>query len=463
MKRRELLQKLAYTVPVGMIFPSYLNSCALNDPPLKPAYEGKVIIIGAGIAGLHAAQLIKSQNINVEILEATDLFGGRIKVNSALFDFPLEQGADFIYGNANPWHTAIEATGVSLVEVPVNPVYVLDGIPKFASELGSDFDFQSAQSFINNLIHYIGPDLTLENATVSAQIAPRVRHVVEGEVATAKGATYENISVKGIADNLNQNNDGAGRFFSQNQALVNILGGLYSKSLPLIKYNTPITSIDYTSLNTIVLTDASGHTHECTRVIITVPLAVLKSKSISFSPSLPISITSAWNRIGMSGGIKVVLSFYVNFWNQQATSIYTQGYAREYYAAGYGRSNSNRILTATIMDSQADALAGKTDAEIIALLLADLDAIYSGQASQQFDVESSYVFDWSKQEFIQGAMSYPMVSGTGASQLMANPIDERIFWAGEATALNGNCGTVQGAVESADRVVTELLDVILDI
>jgi len=468
LKRREILQKLALTVPAGMAFPSLLNSCAPKDPPLKPVYDGNVIIIGAGVAGLQAAQLIKNQNVSVQILEATDLFGGRVKVNHDFFDFPLEQGADYVYGNSNPWHDVIIERGITLEEIPKHASFVMDGIPDFEEDLvgRGDTDFINAQNFIGNLKNYGGPDLTLQNAVVSAQIAPRAHHVVEGQVATPNGATYNNMSVKGISDNLKKWDGGEGRFFSSNQSLIQILSGVYTDVLSLIKFNTPISSIDYSDPSNIILTDKNGETHTCTRVIITVPLAVLKSGSIAFTPSLPILNTSAWNRIGMSGGIKVTLSFFSNFWNKSSTSIYTEGYAREYYAPGIVRTNSNRVLTALIVGDQAEVLAGKSDDEIFQLLLADLDAIYpvqGGKASKEFNAAESYLFDWGKQEYIQGAQSYPLVSGTGAPAQMATPVQDRIFWAGEATALNGNSATVQGAMESANRATLELFDVILDI
>lgn len=466
MKRREILQKLAYTVPAGMIFPSLLNSCAPKDPPLKPVYDGNVIVIGAGAAGLHAAQLIKNKNVDVQILEASELFGGRVKINSDFFDFPLEQGADYIYGDNNVWYNGIIDTGISIVEIPKNPAYVMDGVPQFEEDLSFDIDFQNAQSFIANLKNYHGPDLTLQNAVVSAQIQQRAHHVVEGQVATPQGATFNSISVKGISENLKRWNGGEGRHFTENQSLIQVLSNIYNDVLPLVKFNTPITSIDYSDPSKIILTDGEGDTHECTRVIVTVPLSILKSGAISFSPQLPLVNTSAWNRIGMSGGIKVALSFFSNFWNRSATSIYTEGFAREYYIPGIGRSNSNRVLTATIVGDQAAALEGKSDEEIITLLLADLDAIYpnqGGQASHNFDEANSYLFDWSKQEYIKGATSYPLVSGTGAAAAMATPVQNRIFWAGEATAHNGNSATVQGAMESSKRATIELFDIILDI
>ncbi len=467
MKRREILQKLALTVPVGMMFPSLLNSCAPKDPPLQPVYDGKVIIIGAGAAGLHAAQLIKNQNVSVEIFEASNLYGGRVKINDSFFDFPQEQGADYVYGDSNIWYNGIKDKGITLEEIPKKGSFVMDGVPAFESDLIAqpDNDFINAQNFVSNLINYNGPDLTLQNAVVSALVAQRAHHVVEGQVATPTGATYNNVSVKGLSDNLKNWDGGEGRYFSTNQSLVQVLGSLYNDVLSLIKFNTPITQIDYSDPSKIVLTDGEGNTHECTRIIITVPLAVLKSDAITFSPSLPILNTSAWNRIGMSGGIKVTLSFHSNFWDKSSTSIYTEGYAREYYVPGIVRTNSNRVLTALIVGDQADALIGKSDEEIIQLLLADLDAIYpaqGGKASKEFNEADSYIFDWSKQEYIKGAQSYPLVSGTGAAAQMATPIQDRIFWAGEATALNGNNATVQGAMESADRAALELFGIILE-
>ncbi len=466
MKRREILQKLVYTVPAGMIFPSLISSCAPKDPPLKPVYEGSVIIIGAGAAGLHAAQLIKNQNVEVKILEASDLFGGRIKINSDFFDFPLEQGADYIYGDSNDWYNGIVGTGVSVVKIPKNAAYVMDGVAKLEEDLSFDIDFQNAQSFIANLKNYSGPDLTLQNAAISAQIPDRAHHVVEGEVATPNGATYNGISVKGISENLKNWSGGEGKHFSENQSLIQVLSSIYNDVLPLIEFNTPITSIDYSDPSKIILTDKGGGSHECTRVIVTAPLAVLKSGAISFSPQLPLVNTSAWNRIGMAGGIKVTLTFFSNFWNKTVTNIYTEGYAREYYVPGIGRTNANRVLTANIMGDQAAALEGKSDQEIIDLLLADLDAIYpaqGGQATHNFNELDSSVFDWSKQEYIKGATSYPLVSGTGASAGMSTPVQNRIFWAGEATAHNGNSATVQGAIESSNRATVELFDEILDL
>jgi monoamine oxidase len=464
MKRRDVIQKLVYTVPAGIAFPSLLSSCDQNKITPTPVYDGNVIVIGAGASGLYAAQQFLDKNIDVKVLEATDRYGGRVRLRKEFFDFPMEEGADWIYGNNNIWYTTVENSGATLIEYPDNPVYTLDGVVKAESELTNDVDFLSAMAFIDDIPNYNGPDLTMINAVFSAGLQPRVHHIVDAITSNERGTSFESISIKGVSDGEKAWADGEGRYFSSNHALVNLLGGAFGQVVSNhLTLNTPIVQVDYSDINVIKLTDASGNIHECTVLIITVPIAVLKSGDINFVPNLPINTTSAMNRIGMDIGYKVMLGFYVNFWGKEVSSIYTDGVAPEYYAPGKGRSlnDENRILSAVIMGKHAEALTGKTDEEIIQLLLAELDVLYDGEASQQFDETTTYVTNWGDMQYIKGVKSYPLVSGTGAAEEFARPINDRLFFAGEATALEGNYGTVQGALESAKRAVDEVLAVIL--
>jgi monoamine oxidase len=464
MKRRDVIQKLAYTVPAGMVFPSLLTSCNQNNIEPTPVYDGNVIIIGAGAAGLYAADQFVKQNIEVKILEATDRYGGRVRLRKEFFDFPMEEGADWIMGENNIWYSLVENSGATIIDYPESPIYKIDGVLKTEDDLSNDVDFLSAMNFINDVPNYNGPDLTIKNAVFSANLATRVHHVVDAITSNARGSSFESVSIKGISDGEKIWNDGEGRYFASNHALVNLLGGKFAQVVTEnLLLNTPVIQVDYSDSKIIKLTDGSGNIHECTILIITVPINVIKSGDINFTPNLPISTTSALNRIGMDAGYKVMLGFYVNFWGKEVSAIYTDGTAPEYYAPGMGRSlnDENRILSALIMGKQAESLAGKSDEDIVLTLLAELDDLYDGEASQQFDQSTTYVTNWGDMQYFKGVKSYPLVSGTGAAKQYATPISNRLFFAGEATALNGNYGTVQGALESAERVVKEVLEVVL--
>ena len=459
MKRRDVLQKLAYTVPVGMTMPTLLSSCQDHKVTPTPVYDGNVVIIGAGAAGMYAAQLLMDRKIPVSVLEASSLFGGRLRVQTEFFDFPLEMGADNVIGNENIWYSTIEKSSFTLDQVPIDSLFSVDHKAQTAGELSGDPDFIAAMDFIKNIPNYSGPDLTVENAAASANISPRVRPIVNSIVANKRGTSDNIISIRGISEGQNLWTGGEGVFRVRNQSLVNILFNTFNQVVPLTKFDTQVKAIDYSDISLIRLTDQNGTVTECNRVIITCPINVLKSGDISFSPKLPTSTTGAMNNIGMSNGIKVALIFYVNFWGQQFNSIFSEGVAPEYYAAGITRDEGNQVLMANINGENADSLAGKTDQEITQFLIDDLDVLFNGDASQQF--KESFVTNWGNEPFFKGVSSFPKVSGSGAPEQFALPVNNRLFFAGEATALNGNYGTVQGALESSERVVEEVLSSII--
>ena len=62
-------------------------------------YSGKVIIVGAGPSGLAAAKILERNQIDYLILEATDRFGGRLKKDTTLADFPIDLGAEWIHSD----------------------------------------------------------------------------------------------------------------------------------------------------------------------------------------------------------------------------------------------------------------------------------------------------------------------------------------------------------------------------
>ena len=63
----------------------------------ESGFQGNVIIVGAGAAGLAAAQKLEEKGISYQILEATDRLGGRIQKDESFADFPIDLGAEWIH------------------------------------------------------------------------------------------------------------------------------------------------------------------------------------------------------------------------------------------------------------------------------------------------------------------------------------------------------------------------------
>ena len=74
----------------------------------------------------------------------------------------------------------------------------------------------------------------------------------------------------------------------------------------------------------------------------------------------------------------------------------------------------------------------------------------------------SIILDWSKEEFIKGGYSYPLINGTLADRKnIGTPVGAKVFFAGEATDVSGDAGTINGALASAKRVAEEVVKSIL--
>ena len=59
-------------------------------------FSGKVIVVGAGAAGLTAGHLLRQEGIDFEILEASSVYGGRMKKTDDFADFPIPLGAEWL-------------------------------------------------------------------------------------------------------------------------------------------------------------------------------------------------------------------------------------------------------------------------------------------------------------------------------------------------------------------------------
>ena len=73
-------------------------------------------------------------------------------------------------------------------------------------------------------------------------------------------------------------------------------------------------------------------------------------------------------------------------------------------------------------------------------------------------LEAWYVHDWQADPFSRGAYSYIRVGGFDAPAVLSRPIENTLFFAGEATDTSGHGGTVHGALASGKRVADEVLD-----
>jgi len=432
--------------------------CQEKSPYTPRKYEGQVAIIGAGAAGLYAGYLLEEQGINYIILEASDQIGGRIRSLKGFADFDVELGADKIRGKNSIWYDWVKESGTPFV-TPTNTTdyFQVGGLPRTEAQLKSDLDFRDALLLVNQARSYSATDITLLEYMTNNKLPTRVQHIPNALIANEYGTSASRLSLKGIAEEEQTRSSGNDNFEIANRSLLSVLEEKCKNVIPKVVFGKQIKRIDYSN-EKIVLEDVQAQRQFFDKVIVTVPLSILQSAELQFTPPLPDTKITAIKNIGTGAGIKIVLSFNRRFWEGDMASIYTSGLVPKYQVSSNGRSTKSFVLTAMVMGEKAEVLSTQSNISIVQNLLKDLDNLFgNGVASAAF--ANARVMDWGKEPFIKGAYSYPIVGGGGllTRQALSQPVLRKLYFAGEATHYGGHSGTVHGAIESSRRAVEEFL------
>jgi len=396
------------------------------------SYNGKVIIIGAGAAGLYAAYLLRNYGIEVEVLEASHRYGGRLAKLSGFAEFPLDLGAEWLHGMNSITGDLVSKTQTFIAPDDSTPVYWFQG--SLTNELPQNVNLFDQEGL---------PDISFWEYAQSLGLGSDYQWIIEA-LAGDLGAAATRISAYWNYQETKNWNSGD-TDFKFRESFFDLIDSHIAKPIqPHIKFNTIVESVDYSGKMVKVYCQ-NGHVYEGDVVILTVPITVLKKGEIIFEPSLPSEKTEAFQKIGMDIGMKIFFKFDEKFYNPYILGGPLGG---TYVDESIGKSGNSHILMSFVMGTQAENLKnlGETEA-IIQALVSELDLMYAGKASAH--LVDYYLHDWSAEPFIQGVYSYSTMGMGNARAMAAAPIDQKLFFAGEAMNLNGHHQTVHGAMETA--------------
>ena len=442
MDRRHFIKQSTLLSIGGLLIPStFLSTCRKENLFEDINYDGKVIIIGAGAAGLYAAYILKSKGINFQILEASSKYGGRLGKLTGFANFPIDTGAQWLHGKNSILGDLITKS---------NTTITLDD-----SETKYWFNNQLVNSLPQNTDIFEGdnlPDISYKDYALQKGLGNEYKYIVEN-IAGDQGAAASRLSVFG--NNQDEENwiSGDDDFKFQETFFDLFDKQIASEVKDKILLNTIVSKIDY-SQSEIIITASNNRLFNADKVIITVPIPILKSGDIEFIPALQNEKTNAFSKIGMDAGMKVFLKFNNKFFDQ---NIIGGAICAAYADDSIGKAQSDNILLAFIMGDQAAYLTAlANDTAITNALLQELDMMYNGQATTSFI--ASHVENWTTNPFVKGAYSYSTVGMGDARKIATQAISKKLYFAGEAMNTNGHHQTVHGAVETGYREVINILN-----
>lgn len=417
--------------------------------------ELDVIVIGAGVAGLTAARDLETAGLKVLVLEARARIGGRIFTELAN-GYPVELGAEFIHGAPREILGLAAEGGLPVAELQWNALRKRNGHWIDASEILSGMDglFEEMNTLESS------PDLSFQEFLNRVSAPPEVKQQAQQFVEGFHAADPARISVHSIiqsnAAEEQIDGDRQFRFERGYQPLVELLaGGLNSQ----VQIQVEVNRITWKARNVQVQT-TGGQTYQAPRVLITVPLGVLKAGIIKFNPELP-EKQRALQLLEMGHVRRVSLCFHRRFWDedrqfQNAGFLFTD--ALSFPVWWTSNPLPFPILTAWAAGHHAQALEPMNTEQIIDRAVDSLASLLEMQArALRRELKNGFSYDWQSDPFSRGAYSYAAVGGRSAACDLAEPVDGTLFFAGEATECEGHNATVHGAIASGKRAAKEIL------
>jgi monoamine oxidase len=441
------------------------------------ANTNSVLIIGAGAAGLAAARDLAAAGLSVTIIEARDRIGGRVHtVRDESFNLPIELGAEFVHGKHPALIKLLDSSRTPFSDVTDRHWYFEDGVVSRSN------DFWNKLTALFDLMSKEKPDQTFAQFLDSLPDDPetlRAKAVATRYVQGFHAADIRRAGVHGlIAANEAEDQVGGHHSFRVVTGYETVLQRLNEEAKQQgasVQLNAVVREIHWRKHNVEVVC-VSGERQQqfaASRVVITLPLGVLQEKSkthaaVRFVPELPEEKQQAIDNIPMGDVARIVVVFRERFW--EGLDLAGTGAQENMSQLGFVHYPDAAIPTWwSLLPLRAPALVGwaggtraekflrMSETECVSEALRSLKKIFGvSEMSLRKWLLQSYMHHWDTDPFSRGAYAYLPVDGLNLQQELARPVQNTIFFAGEATSA-GHIGTVHGALESGQRAAREIL------
>ena len=397
MNRKEFL-KICSILGIGTPFLGACNSTK------KLGASDKVLIIGAGAAGLSAAYLLKQKGIDFQILEASSSFGGRMACATSISNFPTPLGAEWVHTSADVF-----------------------------SEIVND---SSIDTSTPQLIGYKTTDL-------------------------------QDVYSNGVLSTSPMGEGGAGEDRKFIKSCWQDFFGEYivPKIADKITYKTPVTAIDYSG-DQVNIT-AGDKSYQAAKCIITVPLKMLKEGNINFTPSLPAYKQKAISNLEVMPGFKCFLKASQKFYNTYTLfeDTFIGGGQWIYYDAAYGQNTTDNILGFLCVGPKAANYPYQDKEQLLQHITAELKGIYGADKVEILDFEYT---NWDEVPYIKGSYLGIEADPSAIASLAKPIDNKLYFAGSAYTnqkqrggtsiwGISENWSNVHAAARAAKRVVEEVM------
>ncbi|MBL8957597.1 MAG: FAD-dependent oxidoreductase [Myxococcaceae bacterium] len=419
-----------------------------------PSWDTDVLIVGAGWSGLAAARELLDVGVRTTVLEARPTIGGRIRTDETSLSIPFDHGAAWVHSSdVNPLTPKAKAAGIALKETGLTSSLYIDGRKATPEELKQYdetieiFDGIIAEAAAKGFDGAVGKLLPMH--------LPFAKEAAANLGPLDMGISLDKLDVVDTGSQVMTGHDALPKT-GQLKLLEATVG-----EVP-VTTDTPVKKVKAVP-GGYEVTAANGDVLRARRVLLTVSTGVLASGKIEFDPPLPAWKTAAIKSLPMGVLDKVAIEFDTNVFktpdgHEQAIDEWVMVSSKDLGepSAFLMRPFGANVAVGFAGGDEALKLERKTNGELVEHYLSKLRAMFGPGIDAH--VKQTVVTRWGQDPWTLGAYSYVKPGMEGARQKLAQPIDDRLFFAGEAAAPADKAQMIHGAYESGRIAAAALVE-----
>jgi monoamine oxidase len=411
-----------------------------------------VIIIGAGAAGLSAMRDLAKAGYHVCMLEAAGNAGGRISTIKEGFESYAEAGAEFIHGKLPLTFQLLKEAGLSCEEVEGKMIDVQQG--QWQTEDHDDH----WDEFMRQL-GKLKADITILQFLEENFSNPEYIHLRQAVQRFSEGFDLADISKASILSIKEEWKNIDKKQYRIKGGYIQVIDHLLNCCRQLnteFYFNSCVNKIDYEEGNVTVHT-IDNKKFPANKLIITVSAGVLQSGIIQFKPSLT-DHAVAIQGLGFGGVIKFLFEFKTSFWKEfddEAGFLLTDEEIPTWWTQLPAETN---LLSGWMGGPNATKKIFEPDSSLLQTALQSLSSIFRmPPAMLQEELTSYKIINWLNQPYIKGGYSYDTLHSGKAREILSSPVNNTIYFAGEAISKSESQGTVESALQSGHDTASMLI------
>ena len=427
-----------------------------------------VIIIGAGAAGLMAANKLSQAGLTVCVLEARDRIGGRIYTfKNEKVEKSFEGGAEFIHGNLTETLTLLKEAGIGKREIKGEFWNVDKG--QWSQQ---NVFFENTRVVIKRLKE-IKEDISIAaflDKYFSDDKFSGLRKSLSSYVEGYYSGEINRISAKAFYEEWMSEDEQQYRPANGYGELIHYLVDKCRKAGGTIKLSTVVKEIKWSEGQAEVV-DETNQSYLAKKVMITVPLGVWTAEAdakaaIRYMPSLPHKIDAA-RQMGFGSAIKILLYFKDAFWKDEEIKKRTKTDTTDLHMVLSEMPiptwwtqvpADTSLITGWLSGPKAAQMKDEDDATVLQAALESLCAIFGVKINVLKEkLLWSKIFNWTKDPFTLGSYSYSTLQTNEARKALTETVRNTLFFAGEALYDGPEMGTVEAALISGKEIAEQIL------